>query len=196
MVASDRVITIVSPDSAPIKRLIQDAKDAGRVIDVSCGRRTRAVIITDSEHVILSAIQSETIANRLDNGIYDDDEEEWYGKRINAVNKKIAGLKQQKIDGYIKLTKNELSEEGFLKLKQKIEYSIEECERELDSFKIEGLSAADEVAINLFEEFLDAETFTNEMLKCLIKAIYVYDDRRIEIKWNFKEKVGWFYEEK
>ncbi len=76
MVASDRVITIVSPDSAPIKRLIQDAKDAGRVIDVSCGRRTRAVIITDSEHVILSAIQSETIANRLDSGIDDSDGEE------------------------------------------------------------------------------------------------------------------------
>ena len=76
MVASDRVITIVSPDSAPIKRLIQDAKDAGRVIDVSCGRRTRAVIITDSEHVILSAIQSETIANRLDSGIDDADGEE------------------------------------------------------------------------------------------------------------------------
>lgn len=76
MVASDRVITIVSPDSAPIKRLIQDAKDAGRVIDVSCGRRTRAVIITDSEHVILSAIQSETIANRLDSGIDDVDGEE------------------------------------------------------------------------------------------------------------------------
>ena len=118
------------------------------------------------------------------------DKEKAYGKRINAVNKKIGGLKQQKIDGYIKLTKNELSEEGFLKLKQKIEYSIEECERELDSFKIEGLSAADEVAINLFEEFLDAESFTNEMLKCLINEIYVYDDRRIEIKWNFKEKVG------
>ena len=76
MVASDRVITIVSPDSAPIKRLIQDAKDAGRVIDVSCGRRTRAVIITDSEHVILSAIQSETIAHRLDSGIDDADGEE------------------------------------------------------------------------------------------------------------------------
>ena len=76
MVASDRVVTIVSPDSAPIKRLIQDAKDAGRVIDVSCGRRTRAVIITDSEHVILSAIQSETIANRLDTGIDDGEDEE------------------------------------------------------------------------------------------------------------------------
>ena len=66
MVAAERVVAIVSPDSAPIKRLIQDAKDQGRTIDVSCGRRTRAVIITDSEHVILSAIQAETIANRLD----------------------------------------------------------------------------------------------------------------------------------
>ena len=73
MVAAEKVVTIVSPDSAPIKRLIQDAKDAGRVIDVSCGRRTRSVIVTDSEHVILSAIQAETIANRLDSDIaYDD----------------------------------------------------------------------------------------------------------------------------
>ena len=74
MVSVDRIVSIVSPDSAPIKRLIQDAKDLGRVIDVSCGRRTRAVIITDSEHVILSAIQSETIAGRLDNGEDTDDE--------------------------------------------------------------------------------------------------------------------------
>ena len=74
MVAADRVVTIVSPDSAPIKRLIQDSKDAGRVIDVSCGRRTRAVIITDSEHVILSAIQAETIANRLDSGEIDGED--------------------------------------------------------------------------------------------------------------------------
>ena len=73
IVAADRIVSIVSPDSAPIKRLIQDAKDSGRVIDVSCGRRTRAAIITDSEHVILSAVQSETIANRLDNLDVDDD---------------------------------------------------------------------------------------------------------------------------
>ena len=65
MVAADRVVALASPDSAPVKRLVQDAKDEGRVIDVSCGRRTRAVIITDSEHVILSAIQTETITNRL-----------------------------------------------------------------------------------------------------------------------------------
>ena len=64
MVAVDRIVALVSPDSAPIKRLIQDAKDDGRVIDVTCGRKTRAVIVTDSEHVILAAIQTETIANR------------------------------------------------------------------------------------------------------------------------------------
>ena len=66
IVAADRVVALVSPDSAPVKRLVQDAREAGRGIDVSCGRRTRAVIITDSDHVILSAVQAETIANRLD----------------------------------------------------------------------------------------------------------------------------------
>ena len=75
MVAVDRIVAIASPDSAPIKRLVQDAKDGGRTIDVSCGRRTRAVIITDSEHVILSAIQSDRIANRLDGGDNSSDEE-------------------------------------------------------------------------------------------------------------------------
>ncbi len=80
MVAADRVVALASPDSAPVKRLVQDAKDDGRAIDVTCGRRTRSVIITDSEHVILSAIQTETISNRLDNSDADDlddaDEEE------------------------------------------------------------------------------------------------------------------------
>ena len=75
MVAANRMVALVSPDSAPVKRLIQDAKDEGRTIDVTCGRRTRAVIITDSEHVILSAIQAETIANRLDDESVGDDEE-------------------------------------------------------------------------------------------------------------------------
>ena len=72
MVAAERVVTLVSPDSAPVKRLIQDAKDDGRIIDVTCGRKTRAVVITDSEHVILSALQTETIANRLNNSDADD----------------------------------------------------------------------------------------------------------------------------
>lgn len=65
MVNADRVIAVVSPETAPIKRLVQDAKDLNRAIDVTCGRRTRAVIITDSDNVILSAIQCETIANRM-----------------------------------------------------------------------------------------------------------------------------------
>lgn len=76
MVAAERVVAVVSPDSAPIKRLVQDAKDSGRAIDVTCGKRTRAVIITDSEHIILSAFQSETISNRLSDGEDEDDEDE------------------------------------------------------------------------------------------------------------------------
>lgn len=76
MVSANRIVAIAGPDSAPIKRLVQDAKDDNRVIDVSCGRRTRAVIITDSEHVILSAIQAETITNRLTGGDSSDDQDE------------------------------------------------------------------------------------------------------------------------
>ena len=75
MVSANRIVAIAGPDSAPIKRLIQDSKDDGRAIDVTCGRRTRAVIITDSEHVILSAIQTETIANRLDSSAVAYEEE-------------------------------------------------------------------------------------------------------------------------
>ena len=75
MVSAGRIVAIASPDAAPIKRLVQDAKRDNRVIDVSCGRRTRSVIITDSEHVILSAIQAETITNRLANDIADDSSE-------------------------------------------------------------------------------------------------------------------------
>ena len=66
IVSGDRVIAIVSPDSAPIKRIVQESKDKGLLIDATCGRRTRAVIITDSDHVILSAIQTETIASRAE----------------------------------------------------------------------------------------------------------------------------------
>jgi len=72
MVSASRLVAIVSPESAPIKRIIQDARDRGTLIDATYGRRTRAVIITDSDHVILSAVQPETVANRL----VDDDEDE------------------------------------------------------------------------------------------------------------------------
>ena len=76
MVAAERVVAIVSPDSAPVKRMIQDGKDAGRIIDVTCGRRTRAVLLTDSDHIILSAVQTETISNRLNDGFEDEEDEE------------------------------------------------------------------------------------------------------------------------
>jgi len=68
MISANRLITIVSPESAPIKRIIQEAKDKGRLIDATYGRRTRAVIIMDSDHVILSAVQPETVAGRIDGG--------------------------------------------------------------------------------------------------------------------------------
>ena len=74
MVSASRLVAIVSPESAPIKRIIQDARESGTLIDATYGRRTRAVIITDSDHVILSAIQPETVANRIVD--YDEGEEE------------------------------------------------------------------------------------------------------------------------
>ncbi|SCH37282.1 Uncharacterized protein conserved in bacteria [uncultured Ruminococcus sp.] len=73
MVSANRLIAIVSPESAPIKRIIQEARDKGLLIDATYGRRTRAVIMMDSDHVVLSAIQPETVANRLDE---DEDEDE------------------------------------------------------------------------------------------------------------------------
>ncbi len=74
MVSASKLIAIVSPESAPIKRIIQDARDKGCLIDATYGRRTRAVIVMDSDHVILSAIQPETIANRV--VVHDEDDEE------------------------------------------------------------------------------------------------------------------------
>jgi regulator of extracellular matrix RemA (YlzA/DUF370 family) len=65
IVSANRVIAIVSPESAPIKRIITEARERGQVIDATYGRRTRAVIVTDSCHVVLSAIQPETVANRF-----------------------------------------------------------------------------------------------------------------------------------
>ncbi|MCD8160275.1 MAG: DUF370 domain-containing protein [Clostridiales bacterium] len=65
MVSAERIVTVVSPDSAPIKRLVQEGRDRGVLIDATYGRRTRSVIVTDSDHVILSAVQPETIAGRV-----------------------------------------------------------------------------------------------------------------------------------
>lgn len=67
IVSANRIITIVSPESAPIKRIVQEAKDKGMAVDATCGRRTRAVLIMDSGHVVLSAVQPETVAGRIEN---------------------------------------------------------------------------------------------------------------------------------
>ena len=76
MVNANRMIAIVSPESAPIKRIISEAKEQGNLIDATHGRRTRAVIITDSNHIILTYLQAETVANRLDEADTDLDEED------------------------------------------------------------------------------------------------------------------------
>ena len=75
MGSANRLIAIVSPESAPIKRIVQEARDKGTLIDATYGRRTRAVLITDSDHVILSAVQPETVANRFSDPDEDDEEE-------------------------------------------------------------------------------------------------------------------------
>jgi len=65
-VSAGRVVAVLSPDSLPVRRMVQDAKNAGRVIDVSCGKKTRAVIITDSEHTVLTAETPETVQERME----------------------------------------------------------------------------------------------------------------------------------
>ena len=77
MVAANRVLTIVAPDSAPIKRVIQESRDRGMLVDASFGRKTKAVILMDTDHVILSAITPETIYARwMDKQAADEEEEE------------------------------------------------------------------------------------------------------------------------
>lgn len=76
MIAADRIVALISPDSAPAKRLVQDAKDSGRAVDCSSGRKTRAVIITDSDHVILSSVTTDKITARIAGEESEDDENE------------------------------------------------------------------------------------------------------------------------
>ncbi len=71
-VQADKIIAIVSPDAAPVKRIVQESKDRSMCIDATSGRKTRSVIITDSEHVVLSALQTETVAARMEDDEYSD----------------------------------------------------------------------------------------------------------------------------
>ncbi len=76
IVSASRIIAIVGPDAAPVKRMVQDARERGLLIDATCGRRTRAVLVMDSEHIVLSAVQPETITHRLEARELITDEEE------------------------------------------------------------------------------------------------------------------------
>ncbi len=76
MVEAERLVAIVSPESSPIKRIIQDAREKGKLIDATHGRRTRAVIVTDSDHIVLTYLQCETVANRINDTDDELDEED------------------------------------------------------------------------------------------------------------------------
>ena len=75
IISAERLVAIVSPESAPIKRMIQEAKDNKTAVDATCGRRTRAVLVMDSGHMILSAVQPETVGGRIDKTISQDEKE-------------------------------------------------------------------------------------------------------------------------
>lgn len=82
LVSAQRIVAVVSPESAPIKRMVQEARDRGVLIDATFGRRTRAVLIMDNDHLVLSALQTETVGNRLsgakdDTADEEEEEEEW-----------------------------------------------------------------------------------------------------------------------
>lgn len=74
VVSASRIISIISPDAAPIKRMVQEAKDTKTAVDGTCGRRTKAVIVMDSGHIVLSALQPETLSGRLDVGLEEKEE--------------------------------------------------------------------------------------------------------------------------
>ena len=77
IVSAGRVVAIVAPDAAPVKRIVQDARERSVLVDATCGRRTRAVLVVDSEHLVLSAVQPETIAHRMEarESLTDEEEE-------------------------------------------------------------------------------------------------------------------------
>ncbi len=76
MINSERIIAVVSPESAPIKRIIREAEDKGNLINATYGRRTRAAIVTDSDHIVLSALQTETVASRLGTEVHKEEIDE------------------------------------------------------------------------------------------------------------------------
>lgn len=108
-------------------------------------------------------------------------------KKANALNEKIDRLKQAKVSGYIKLTKRQISEDEFQENKETINKAIADYEDQVKSFEVNSISGKDLSVVNLFQKYIGTESLNREMLLDLIKVIYVYDDKRIEIVWNFKD---------
>ena len=99
-VCAERVVAVASPESAPIKRLVTESRADGRIVDVSCGRKTRSVIVTDSHHIILSALQCETVAARLNGSDESIDEAAADVDDNGKVNNRDLGRLQQYLNGY------------------------------------------------------------------------------------------------
>ncbi len=104
---------------------------------------------------------------------------------------KIEKIKKEKIDNYIKLTKELIDEETFIKERDDLDLQITELTDEIKNIQNEKLSEADMNIISLYQRFYNVREFSNEMMKTMIKTIYIYPDKRVEIHWNFKEKVGY-----
>ena len=114
IVSANRIISIVNPDSAPIKRLVQEAKDSKMSVDATSGRRTRAVIIMDSGHVILSAVQPETVAARLDKDINKKIAENEEFVRYTFFELKVRhNLSEDEIDEVLRLARNKFENLGY-----------------------------------------------------------------------------------
>lgn len=117
--------------------------------------------------------------------------EKIHRKVEQGVRQKVEKLKKDKINNYIKLTKGIINEEIFIKERDKLEEQISKLMEEAENRRIEELSDGDLNIINLYHRFYNTNELTNDIMRLLIKAIYIYPDKRIEIIWNFKSEVGY-----
>ena len=118
-----------------------------------------------------------------------DEKAKMYRSKVQHIQNQIDRLKRKKVDGYIKLTKGEISDDEFQTLTTDIEKRIELCNEQMQVQHEKTLSAKDLSVLQLFGKYVDMKELTNEILSDVIKSIYVYNDKRIKIVWNFKEEL-------
>lgn len=140
--------------------------------------------------VVGKAIETELLRTadiiKIQNEI--DEKTKMYRSKVQHIQNQIDRLKRKKVDGYIKLTKGEISDEEFQVLAADIEKQIALCKEQMQMQHEKKLSAEDLSVLQLFGKYVGVTELTNEMLSDVIKSIYVYNDKRIKIIWNFKEK--------